>query len=84
MNYILVIVSLPLTPPRSSPPTIGEYHCKENLYPVIIASSIFEIINLTKVINCQPMELKMCYISRMGHMGQEFGLDACCGEIGSN
>lgn len=84
MHYVLIVDSPTLTPPRSSTPTTGKYHCKENLYPVIIAFSIFETINLTKGINCQPMELKMCYLSRMGHMGQEFGVDACCGEMGNN
>lgn len=49
-----------LTPRRSSPPTTGKCHCKETLYPVIITSSIFETINLTKGIDHQAMELKVC------------------------
>lgn len=72
-----------LTPCRSSPPTTGKYHCKENLYPVIIASAIFETINLSKGIDHQAMELKVCYLSRMGYMGQEFGDCAFGREMGN-
>lgn len=72
-----------LTPCRSSPPTTDKYHCKENLYPVIIASAIFETINLTKGIDHQAMERKVCYLSRMGYMGQEFGDGAFGREMGN-